>query len=117
MAKIIFTQKPTGGGKYLTQLVEDYGKPVLQPFEFFTLILRLYQNASAKKLYLRKKRPDRNDYNRFKTMLYHMDTVRNDRDYGKCALRILPISDCPAEDVVCLVDPMCYVSHLSAMER
>lgn len=117
MAKIIPRQKPTRAGKHLAQLVENYGKPILQPFEFATLILRLYQDAPVKKLYLRKTRPDRNDYHRFKTMLGNMDVVRNDRDYGRRALRILPISDCSAEEIVCLVDPTCYVSHLSAMQR
>ena len=117
MAKIIPHQKPTRAGKHLAQLVENYGKPVLRPFEFSTLILRLYQDALTEKLYLRKSRPDRNDYHRFKSALYHMGVVRNDQDYGRRALRILPISDCPAEEIVCLVDPICYVSHLSAMQR
>lgn len=117
MAKIIPRQKPTRAGKHLAQLVENYGKPILQPFEFSTLILRLYQDALTEKLYLRKSRFDRNDYHRFKSALYHMGIVRNDRDYGRRALRILPISDCPAEEIVCLVDPTCYVSHLSAMQR
>ena len=30
---------------------------------------------------------------------------------------MLSVSDRPAEDIVCLVDPTCYVSHLSAMQR
>ncbi len=117
MVKIICHRKSTRAGRHLAQLLENYGKPVLQPFEFFALILRLYQDAPIKKLYLRKRGPDRDDYHRFKMMLYHMDVVRNDQDYGKRALRVLPISDCPAEEIVCLVDPTCYVSHLSAMQR
>ncbi|MCY3595324.1 MAG: hypothetical protein OXH01_08850 [Bacteroidetes bacterium] len=117
VVKIIPRPKPTRAGEHLARLVENYRKPILQPFEFFALILRLYQDALNKKLYLRKKRPDRDDYNRFKRMLYDMGVVRNDSDYGKRALRILPISDRPAEEIVCLVDPTCYVSHLSAMQR
>ncbi len=114
---MISRQRSTRAGKYLAQLVEHYNKPVLQPFEFLALILSLYQDAPSKKLYLRKGRPDRNDYHRFKVMLHRMDVVRNDRDYGKRALRVLAISDCPADEIVCLVDPTCYVSHLSAMQR
>jgi len=115
--KIIARRKPTKAGKYLTHLVEDYGKPILQPFELFTLIQGLYQHQTGMKLYLRKTEADHNDYQRLKMILHDMDIVRNDLDYGKRALRILTIADCPAEEIVCLVDPTCYVSHLSAMQR
>jgi len=115
--KIITRRKPTKAGKYLTHLVENYGKPILQPFELFTLIQGLYQDQTGRKLYLRKTKADHSDYQRLKMILHDMDIVRNDLDYGKRALRILTIADCLAEEIVCLVDPTCYVSHLSAMQR
>ncbi|MXZ17008.1 MAG: hypothetical protein F4Y81_02100 [Rhodothermaceae bacterium] len=117
VVKVIPRPKPTRAGKHLARLVENYDKPILRPFEFFALILGLYQDAPAEKLYLRKKKPDLEEYNRFKRMLNYMDVVRYDKDYGKRALRVLTNSDCPAEEIVCLVDPTCYVSHLSAMQR
>ncbi len=114
---IITRSKPTKAGKFLKHLLENYGKPVFQPFELFALIMVLYQHPADIKLYLRKTHADYDEYRRFKVMLHDMDILRNDQDYGKRALRILTIADCPADEIVCLVDPTCYVSHLSAMQR
>ena len=36
---------------------------------------------------------------------------------GRASSRVLAVSDLPAEGIVCLVDPTCYISHLSAMQR
>ena len=57
------------------------------------------------------------DYIRIVADLKKTAVVAADRDYGKRVIRVLAVSDLPAEDVVCLVDPTCYVSHLSAMQR
>ena len=43
--------------------------------------------------------------------------INSDPDYNERAIRVPAVSDLPAEDIVCLVDPTCYISHLSAMQR
>ena len=43
--------------------------------------------------------------------------IRLDRDYEKRGLRVLAVPDLPAENITCLMDPICYISHLSAMQR
>ena len=61
--------------------------------------------------------PDHDDITRFRSILKTAGAITSDRDYGSRVIRVLAVSDLPAEDIVCLVDPTCYVSHLSAMQR
>ena len=77
----------------------------------------MYRESSGKGLYLRSKTPRQVDYVRLKSILRDADVIGNDRDYGKRVIRVLSVSDLPAEDIICLLDPTCYVSHLSAMQR
>ena len=110
-------RKLTRAGSYLAGLLEKNGKPVLPQFEFFRIIWRMYHESSGKSLYLRRNTPSRDDYVRLKSMLQQADVIGTDRDYGARVIRVLSISDLPAEDIICLVDQTCYISHLSAMQR
>ena len=111
------TQRMTRASRHLADLLEKHAKPVLTPIDFYSLIRQMYQESPNKKLYLRKIDPGIDDYHRLKRILIHAGVVRLDRDYRARALRILTISDRPTEEIVCLIDPTCYVSYLSAMER
>ena len=77
----------------------------------------MYRQPSREKLYLRRDAPERDDIARFRAILKTAGVIANDRDYGSRVIRVLSVPDLPAEDIVCLVDPTCYVSHLSAMQR
>ena len=77
----------------------------------------MYRESSGKRLYLRSDTPSRNDYARLKLLLQQAGVIGTDRDYGARVIRVLSISDVPAEDIICLIDPTCYISHLSAMQR
>ena len=110
-------RKLTRAGRYLAELLEKRGRPVLTQFEFFRAIWQMYREASGKRLYLRGNTPDRDDHVRLKSYLQKAAVIGPDRDYRARVLRVLSLSDLPAEDIVCLVDPTCYVSHLSAMQR
>ena len=111
------TQRMTRASRHLADLLEKHAKPVLTPIDFYSLIRQMYRESPNKKLYLRKIDPGIDDYHRLKRILIHAGVVRLDRDYRARALRILIISDRPTEEIVCLIDPTCYVSYLSAMER
>ena len=114
----VFSIRPSRAGAYLADLLEECGKPVITPFEFFRFVRRMYRESSGKKLYLRRDTPTLDDYDRLKRMLQRTNVIGPDRDYGRRGvMRVLAISDLPAEDIVCLVDPTCYVAHLSAMQR
>ena len=110
-------QKLTRAGKYLADLLRENGKPVITQFEFFQIICRVYQDSPSKKLYLQHHSPSYDDYIRLRSDLKKADVIRHDQNYRKRALRVLALSDLPAESIACLVDPTCYISHLSAIQR
>ena len=109
--------KLTRAARRLAELLEENGKPVLTQFDFFRMIWRIYRESSGKRLYLRNDTPGRDDYDRLKSILQKARVVGRDRDYRARGIRVLTIPDLPAEDIICLVDPTCYLSHLSAMQR
>ncbi len=111
------TRRLTRASRHLAGLLEDNGRPVLSQFDFFRFVWRMYRESSGKGLYLRGKTPGQVEYVRLKSILRDADVIGTDRDYGKRVIRVLSISDLPAEGIICLLDPTCYVSHLSAMQR
>jgi len=94
-----YPEKQTRAGAYLAGLLETAGKPVITQFEFFRVIWRMYQFSAEKKLYLRHDTPTQDDYSRLRLNLKKTGVIG------------------AAEDIICIVDPTCYVSHLSAMQR
>lgn len=116
-AQIANSVKLTRAGAELGEMLVAANRPVITPFEMFRLIWAMYTNASGRSLYLRSKQPDASDYARLRTILKKTGHIAADRDYGARALRVLAVPDQPAENIACLVDPTCYVSHLSAMQR
>lgn len=117
MQRPVHTPRLTRAAGYLADRLEADGKPVLSHFEFFRIVLAMYRESSGKKLYLRRGSPLRDDIARFRSILKTASVIASDRDYGSRVIRVLSVPDLPAEDIACLVDPTCYVSHLSAMQR
>ena len=116
-ARFSYTRKLSRAETYLASLLEENGKPVLTRFDFFEIIRWMYRESSGKRLYLRNDTPRQGDYTRFRSNLKMAGVIRNDRDYGERVVQVLLVPDLPAERIVCLVDPTCYISHLSAMQR
>ena len=113
----IHAPRLTRAAAQVADQLEANDKPVLSQFEFFRIVLAMYRESSGKKLYLRQEVPGRDDIARFRSILKTAGAIAGDRDYGSRVIRVLSVPDLPAEDIVCLVDPTCYVSHLSAMQR
>nr|WP_319515782.1 hypothetical protein [uncultured Cohaesibacter sp.] len=101
----------------MSDLLEQRSEPVLAPYELFRLIWQMYAESEGKKLYLRSKVPSMEDYTRIRQNLKSAGIIDADKDYKTRAMRVLTVPDKPAENIACLVDPTCYVSHLSAMQR
>ena len=112
-----FPERLTRAGQYLTDRLEERGLPVLTPFDFFHITWLMYRNAEGRRLYLRRDTPTMEDYARLRLKLKKIGIINADHDYGARIIRVLTVSDRAAEEIVCLVDPTAYVSHLSAMQR
>ena len=85
------------------------GEPALAAWDFFVLIRRAYHGAG-------REVPPPPGLLRTAFMLGNAGIVRPDRDYPR-HYRVVPVPDLPADDIVCLLDRFCHVSHLSAMQR
>ena len=112
-----YPPKLTNAGESLANLLEENGKPVLTQFNFFQIVWRMSLESSRKKSYFPHGPPSRDDYARLRLNLKKAGVIGADPDYGKRVIRMLTVPDLPAENIVCLADPTCYVSHLSAMQR
>ena len=91
------------------------GQAVVTPYVFFRLMQAMYRES--KSLYLRGATPNEKIYYRRRRNMYKASILRNDEDYGARLIRVLTVSEQSAEEIVCLADPLCYVSHMSAMQR
>ncbi len=112
---IIISKKLSRAGARVAALLQEIGKPILSQYELYHVIGRLYENPEG--LYLRQKNIDRTEFDRIKANLRAANIIAKDADYGARAYRVNTVPDLPAEEICCLVDPSCYVSHLSALQR
>ncbi len=110
-----YSRRLTRASAALAERLASTERPIVTPHELFLEIRHLY--AIGTKLYLRSKFPNLNDYNRIRRNLSRGNFISPDHDYHHRAYRILSNGDLPADDICCLVDPFCYISHLSAMQR
>ena len=108
-------QRLTRAENYLIAALRATNLPAVTPYKLFRLVEAIYQEGQN--LYLKHDQPDLSDYLRFVKNLVKAKQIRYDNDYGRRLIRILDAPEHSGEEMVCLVDPLCYVSHLSAMQR
>jgi len=89
--------------------------PVVTPYDLFLKVRTLRQ--SEQRLYVNPNSSLRGVYDRARRNLLDCKVISSDRDYRFKAFRINNNGDGPAEEICCLVDRFCYISHLSAMQR
>jgi len=83
--------------------------PVLTAWGLFVLIRRTYQRAA-------REVPPPRAVQKCAFVLERETIIQPDRDYPR-HYRVLTVSDRAADDIVCLIDPFCHISCLSAMQR
>lgn len=94
--------------------LDQQDKPVLSNYELFRIVLALYQRRNVP--YLRDRLPTRASFRRPREILRVHGHIRPDIDYAG-QWRIVSKPDLSPEELVCSIDPFCYISHLSAMQR
>lgn len=110
----MYTPKLTQAGLAIMDKLHDSGYPVITAYQLFREFYLLH--ISGKKLRLRQKLPDQESFARLRKGLLDHRILSIDADYRR-VYRIVKNNDGSAEDICCLVDPFCYLSHLSAMAR
>ena len=98
-------------------LVEDH-YPILSSYDLNNFLLRLYRGAYKDRVEVRtrKAEPSENDLYRSFQRLKEARVVREDPDFGPGMYQVFDVLEQSAEAVCCTVDPLCYVSHLAAMQ-
>lgn len=107
------TIKLTRAAKALIEKLEFVNTSIITDYQLFHLLRELYKNPEG--LYLRGKTLTVPNYRTTRNLLIRARIITRDKDYNS-TYQILAKQDMSAEDVICSVDPFCYVSHLSAMQ-
>lgn len=113
----LFPVKLTHAATHLSEVLREANLPVVTPFGFHRFVWQLYTEPTEQKLYLRSALPSSSDTSRLRQSLKKAGLIGADPDYGNKVIRVMNVPDSPADDIACLADPTCYVSHLSAMQR
>jgi len=92
-------------------------RPVVTRSQINIQILKIVKNQEylGHPIYQLPKIASNDLHDRVIRQLMEKSLIRRDGDFSKIALRVLDVSDGDAADVINLVDPDAYVSHLSAM--
>ncbi len=110
----IRTVKLTYLAKAFAETLETSEKPLATDYQLYLIFRKLYENPEG--LHLRNKTPTVSAYRKSRNLLIKANKLGKDPDYP-WTYRILSKQDLPAEDVCCIVDENCYISHLSAMQK
>lgn len=101
-------------GEAIAQELMAYPQPLLSNYDLFLVTWKVYKGGKAK--YLRGEYPDKGVFHRTRTLLKDEGVIRPDKDYGRY-WRNMAVSDKSADEIVCVADQSCHISHLSAMQR
>ncbi|MBF0121501.1 MAG: hypothetical protein HQK79_21945 [Desulfobacterales bacterium] len=90
---------------------------IITDYQLGMIIFCLYTNQQYKNYPLRVKNkfPKKNDYKRILEILLNKGLLKNTENI-KTAFYINDIIKIPINELLCSLDPFCYISHLSAMQ-
>ncbi len=101
-------------GEALAEILNAQPKPLLTNYEIFRELWKIYELGEV--AYLRGDVPTKETFRRTRTLLRKEGIIRQDSDYTSL-WRVLSKAGESPEDIICSVDPHCYISHMSAMQR
>lgn len=101
-------------GQALARRLGALEEPIVTDYALFLELRRLYR--SGRGLYLRSDIPTLADHRRTRSLLIQERIIARDFEYNS-VYRIISKQDLPADEITCLIDPFCYISHISAMQR
>lgn len=102
----------------LTLEIGQLHQPVVTSYQLGCLLFKLYQDKTylGEKLgRIQKDVPERAEFNRQIGLLIDNGILQNSKDVPNKEVFAIFGQNGTAEDIVCCIDPFCYISHLSAM--
>ena len=106
--------------KAITLAIGELEQPVVTSYQLGVILFNLYKTKNYKGeaiASLQKSHPDSETYNRKINQLQEEGILTSYKGFPtKSVFSLLGRSHDLVDDIVCTVDPFCYVSHLSAME-
>ena len=112
----LYRHSLTRAAQCLADMLKAEGNPIIGNRDLFLVIRKMYREKRSG-LYLRAREPGINEYGRLVRQLSERHVLIRDADYRRQAWRVVPVGDRPANDIVCILDRFCHISHLSAMQR
>ncbi len=102
--------------KAITLSLGDLDKPVISKYQFGLIVNNIYRHKvyGGQTVNLQKGFAERADVNKYLNMLLNEGILSPHRNLFNI-FTLLGRSDSEPEEIVCAVDPFCYISHLSAM--
>jgi predicted transcriptional regulator of viral defense system len=102
--------------KAITLSLGDLDKPVISKYQFGLIVNNIYRHKvyGGQAVNLQKGFAERADVNKYLNMLLNEGVLSPHRNLSNI-FTLLGRSDSEPEEIVCTVDPFCYISHLSAM--
>lgn len=103
----------------LAAWLQDRRRAVVSDHELALAVVDLYRTKTYEgdEIGVKKDVPEQRDITRSIRMLLEDNILSPDIDLTGFAYRVRSVPDEPAEAVICTIDPLTYVSHLSAMQR
>ena len=101
-------------GETLAGMLNAQPNPLLTNYELYRELWKIYETGDVS--YLRGDVPSKEVFRRTRTLLRKEGIIRQDSDYA-ALWRVMSKPDASPEDIVGSIDPDCYISHMSAMQR
>ncbi|WP_321906155.1 type IV toxin-antitoxin system AbiEi family antitoxin domain-containing protein [Paraburkholderia tropica] len=101
------------------RLSTGHGLPTVSSYDIGLAAARIYASGEyggQKIRNLQHKFPKRSDITRYKDQLLGAGVLQQDRHFPSDVWRMTGSPFDAPSDIICSLDPFCYVSHLSAME-
>jgi predicted transcriptional regulator of viral defense system len=103
----------------LTAALLERGHSVIIEYDLFLMMHKLFRTREFKgeKVNIRQENPTIRRLREAIKKMSDSGILMDDPDFGRGVYAIIGVPEQNAEELCCIVDPFCYMSHLSAMQR
>ena len=105
---VIRERRLWGVSAQVAERLEQREEPVLTAWDLYALIRKAYRDRE-------REVPEPRSLHKVRASLGKARVITPDRDY-RAHYRVVDVPGQPADDIVCLIDRFCHISHLSAMQ-